>query len=99
MEGVKQIFTDKQTGNQGRLPMNTYMANLQIGMSCLDDPHPYNMVNYALRNMDPAVKKKLLATYTGYRVQRALDPFTQTKAILDLAAHADIAEEEVKEMI
>ena len=28
VEGVKQIFTDKKTGNQGRLPMNVYMANL-----------------------------------------------------------------------
>ena len=57
------------------------------------------MVTQDLKNMDPAVKSKLLKTYTGHREHRALDPFTQTKAILDLAGHAEIAEEEVRELM
>ena len=81
-----------------RLPMNAYMGNFQTAMACLDE-YPYDMVAQALRNMDPAVKDKLVKTYKGHREQRSLDPFTQTKAILDLASHAEIAEEKLTDLI
>ena len=49
--------------------------------------------------MDPAVRSKLIKTYKGHREHRNLNPFTQTKAILDLAGHAEITEEVVKKLM
>ena len=54
------------------------------------------MVKYALDNMDPAVLAQLLSKYEGHRKVRALDPFTQLKAILDLSTHAQAAEDQVR---
>ena len=95
VEKVTQIFKDKATGNMVRLPMNAYMGNFQTAMACLEE-YPYDMVGQAMRNMDPAVKEKLVKSYKAHREQRSLDPFTQTKAILDLAAVAEISKEELQ---
>ena len=62
--------------------MSSYMASLQVAMGCLEDPHPFDIVNHAINNMDPAVKKQLMTSgYTGHRKLLALDPFTQLRYV------------------
>ena len=74
VEKVMQIFKCKTTGNYVRLPMNNYMGNFLTAMACIDK-YPFDMVNLAIRNMDPAVKDRLIKTYKKHREARSLETF------------------------
>ena len=92
---IKQNYTDT-CGNSATLSVQTYFANLFIGMSCMKrDSLDMDLVAYAVENTDNDIKTEMETTYLDHLCPLPRDSRSQMRGLQALQKHAAISEKKV----
>jgi hypothetical protein len=94
---VSQGYKDAN-GNTAYLTIHNYFTKLMAAVGCIPDDLDCDVCARAVDRMNPEIKKYLCLTYSGHRINRPRDKFTQMTALLELKTLATKAENIVAQL-